>query len=162
MSCVDIRAVEFSSASQSETATTNGLPHAQTSAAGTAHATTILVVGAAGAAAGTIVLATAGTVAVALIGLGLAAAGTAVLYPTLLSLITAHVDEASRGAATSVVATTSYLGFLAGPVYVGRWSAAVGLSGAMLAVAALAAVLALLAWPALRTHHHIPASAGQE
>jgi len=121
------------------------------SALDTAHPTAVLVTGAAAAAAGTTVLATAGSVTVALIGLGLAAAGTAVLYPTLLSLATAQVDETARGAATSVVATIAYLGFLTGPVYVGRWAAAVGLPGAMLAVAALAAGLALLAWPALRT-----------
>jgi MFS family permease len=120
------------------------------SALGAAHPTRVLLIGAAAAAAGTTVLATAPSVTIALFGLGLAAAGTAVLYPTLLSLATAQVDEASRGAATSVVATTAYLGFLAGPVYVGRWSAAVGLPGAMLAVAALAAGLALLTWPALR------------
>ena len=122
------------------------------SAVDTRHATAILVTGGASAAAGTTVVAMAETVAVALSGLGLAAAGTAVLYPTLLSLVTAHVDGPARGRATSLVATTGYLGFLAGPIYVGRWSAAVGLSGAMLAVAALAALLALITWPALRTH----------
>lgn len=112
-----------------------------------AHSTAVLITGAITAAAGTAVLATAATVPVALAGVGLAAAGTAVLYPTLLSLVTAQVAETARGAAPSVVATFAYLGFLAGPVYVGRWSAAVGLPGAMLAVAALAAGLALLAWP---------------
>jgi MFS family permease len=116
-----------------------------------AHTTALLITGAITAAAGTTVLATAATVPIALAGLGLAAAGTAVLYPTLLSLVAAQVAETARGAATSVVATVAYLGFLAGPVYVGRWSAAVGLPGAMLAVAALGAGLALLAWPALRT-----------
>jgi hypothetical protein len=44
----------------------------------------------------------------------------------------------------------AYLGFIAGPVYVGIWAGAVGLPGAMLAVAALAAALALLAGAALR------------
>jgi hypothetical protein len=85
------------------------------SALGAAHPTGVLLIGAAAAAAGTTVLATGSSVSIALFGLGLAAAGTAVLYPTLLSLATAQVDEASRGAATSVVATTAYLGFLAGP-----------------------------------------------
>ena len=65
-------------------------------------------------------------------------AGTAVLFPTLLTLVAAHVEDAARGAATSVVTTVAYTGFLAGPVYVGRWAAAVNLPGAMLAVAALA------------------------
>jgi hypothetical protein len=42
----------------------------------------------------------------------------------------------------------SYLGFLLSPVYVGLWAEAVGLRGAMLAVAALAVSLFVLA-PAL-------------
>lgn len=49
-----------------------------------------------------------------------------------------------RGTATSIVATTGYLGFLAGPVYVGRFAEAGGLPTAMLAVAVLAANLAVL------------------
>jgi hypothetical protein len=81
----------------------------------------------------------------------LAAGGTAVLFPTLLNVLTARVDDAVRGTATSVVTTVSYLGFLAGPVYVGRWADAVGLPGAMLAVAALAVGLAVLAAATLRT-----------
>jgi MFS family permease len=115
-----------------------------------ASASTVLISGAITAAVGTTAVAAAGSVPIALIGLGLAAAGTAVLYPTLLSFVAAQVSEASRGAATSAVATVAYLGFLAGPVYVGRWSAAVGLPGAMLAVAALGVGLALVSWPALR------------
>jgi MFS family permease len=97
-------------------------------------------------------------VSIALAGLAVAAAGTAVLYPTLVGLVAGQADEAVRGAATSVVTTVAYLGFLAGPVYVGRWAAAVGLPGAMLAVAALAAGLALLTWPALRTITRTPSA----
>jgi MFS family permease len=115
-----------------------------------ARPTPVLVGGAATAAAGTALVAGAPGVPVALAGLALAAAGTAVLYPTLLGLVAGRVDESVRGAATSVVATVAYLGFLAGPVYVGRWAAATGLPGAMVAVAALAAALALLTRPALR------------
>ncbi len=114
------------------------------------HGIVVVIAGASAAAAGTVVVAIAPNVALALAGLGLAAAGTAVLYPTLLSLGMARVEEPARGTATSVVATTAYLGFLAGPAYVGGWSAAVGLPGAMLAVAAIAGALALLAWPGLR------------
>jgi MFS family permease len=117
----------------------------------TAHATLVLIAGAVAAAAGTVVVAGAPDVSIALTGLALAAAGTAVLYPTLLGLVAGQVDESARGTATSIVATVAYLGFLAGPVYVGRWAAAVGLPGAMVAVAALAAGLALVTWPALRT-----------
>jgi len=108
------------------------------SALRSAHATVVLIADAAVAAAGTTVVAIATAVPTALIGLGLAAAGTAVLFPTLLTLVAAHVEDAARGAATSVVTTVAYTGFLAGPVYVGRWAAAVNLPGAMLAVAALA------------------------
>jgi MFS family permease len=117
----------------------------------TAYATAVLITGATAAAAGTTLEARATNASIALAGIGLAAAGTAVLYPTLLGLVAGKVDETVRGAATSVVSTVAYLGFLAGPVYVGRWAAAVGLPGAMVAVAAVAAGLALVTRPALRT-----------
>jgi MFS family permease len=77
-----------------------------------------------------------------LLGLGTAAAGTAVLFPTLLGVLTARVPEHARGTATSIVTTVAYLGFLAAPVYVGRWAEIAGLRGAMFALAALAAALA--------------------
>jgi MFS family permease len=110
----------------------------------------VMVAGSALAAAGTAIVAGAGGVPVGLAGLALAAAGTAALFPTLMSVLTATVPDERRGAATSVVSTVAYLGFLAGPVYVGTWAGAVGLPGAMLAVAGLAAGLALLAGAALR------------
>lgn len=116
----------------------------------TTYLSAILITGATAAAAGTTLVARAPSVSIALAGLALAAGGTAVLYPTLLGLVAGQVDETVRGAATSVVATVAYLGFLAGPVYVGLWAAAVGLRGAMAAVAAVAAGLALLTSPALR------------
>ena len=97
------------------------------------------------AAVGTCALAVAPSVDLGLLALAGAAAGTAVLFPTLLSVLTSRVPEGTRGAATSVVAAIAYLGFLAGPVYVGRWADAVELPGAMLALAALAAALAALA-----------------
>ena len=110
----------------------------------------LLTAGALLAAVGTAVLAAASTLAVALAGLGLAAAGTAVLFPTLLVVLTGGVPDGLRGTATSAVTTVAYLGFLAGPAYVGAWADSVGLAGAMIAVAGLAAVLALLAPVALR------------
>ena len=67
------------------------------------------------------------------------------LFPTLIVVLTARVPDRVRGTATSAVTTVAYLGFLAGPAYVGAWADAVGLPGAMLAVAALALVLAALA-----------------
>ena len=76
--------------------------------------------------------------------IALAAAGTAVLFPMILSVVSSRVDEANRGRATSTASTVAYLGFLLGPSYVGFWSDAVGLRGAMLAVACLGALLLLL------------------
>jgi MFS family permease len=104
----------------------------------------VIVAGSALAAAGTAALSAATSVAVGLAGLALAATGLAALFPTLMSIVTATTPEWRRGAATSVVTTVAYLGFLAGPVYVGAWAGAVGLRGAMLAVAGLAVGLAVL------------------
>ncbi|NEA21772.1 MFS transporter [Actinomadura bangladeshensis] len=113
-----------------------------------AHARTVLLAGASAAASGALVIATAPTLFIAALGLAAAAAGTAVLFPTLLGVVSANVDESRRGRATSVVTAVSYLGFLVGPVYVGLWAEAVGLRGAMVAVAALAVLLFALT-PAL-------------
>jgi MFS family permease len=103
-----------------------------------AHARTVLLAGALAAAAGTALIAAAPTLFIAGLGLAVAAAGTAVLFPTLVGVVSRNVDESRRGRATSIVTTVSYLGFLVGPVYVGLWADAVGLRGAMVAVAALA------------------------
>jgi predicted MFS family arabinose efflux permease len=115
----------------------------------------VLVGGAVLAGAGTALVAATDTLAVALAGLALAAAGTAVLFPTLIVVLTARVPDRVRGTATSAVTTVAYLGFIAGPAYVGAWADAVGLPGAMLAVAALALVLATLAAATVRSR--IPA-----
>jgi MFS family permease len=120
-------------------------------AVGSRHATTVLVSGAVTAAAGTALVSVATAVPMVLLGLALAAAGTAVLFPMLMGVVAAHVGETARGRATSVVTTVAYLGFLAGPVYVGRWADTAGLPGAMVAVAALALALAVLTWPSLRS-----------
>jgi MFS family permease len=79
-----------------------------------------------------------------------------VLFPTLIVVLTARVPDRLRGTATSTVTTIAYLGFIAGPAYVGAWADAVGLPGAMLAVAALALVLATLA--AVSVRRRIPSS----
>jgi MFS family permease len=112
------------------------------------HAHTVLLVGALGAAAGAAIIAAASTLLIAGVGLAVAAAGTAVLFPTLVGVASRNLDEDHRGRATAVVTTVSYLGFLLGPVYVGLWADAVGLRGAMVAVAALAVGLFVLT-PAL-------------
>lgn len=117
---------------------------------GIAHPAAVVTAGAMLAAAGTAVLAGATTLTAGLAGLAIAAVGTAVLYPTLVSALSAHLPVAARGSAISVVATIAYAGFLAGPVYVGRFAAAGGLPTAMIAVVALAAALAAAAPFALR------------
>jgi MFS family permease len=120
-----------------------------------AHARTVLVLGAVVAAAGAAVIARAPSVPVALAGLILAAAGTAALFPTLLSIVSRNVVESSRGRATSIVTVVSYLGFLLGPVYVGLWASATGLRGAMIAVAALGLALAALTIPLLALSRYV-------
>lgn len=125
---------------------------------GSRHPAAVLLLGGACAVAGTALVATSGRLAVALAGLAVAAAGTAVLYPTLIAAALAPVPDAWRGRATSRVATTAYLGFLAGPVIVGRIASAASLRTALLAVAALAAAFTLLAAPAARgVRAHAPA-----
>ncbi|MBT2534157.1 MFS transporter [Arthrobacter sp. ISL-48] len=109
-----------------------------------AYATRALILGAAAASAGAAMLSAAPDLIVALIGLAVAAAGTAVLYPTLLGIVSRSTEEATRGRTTSLLTTISYLGFLLGPVYVGLWSEAAGLRAAMAAIAALCAVLLAL------------------
>jgi MFS family permease len=108
------------------------------------HARTVLAAGSAAAIAGAVILAVAPSLAFSVVGLMTAAAGTAVLFPTILGVMSARVEETHRGRATSTVTTVAYLGFLLSPAYVGFWSGAVGIRGAMLAVAALGALLLLL------------------
>ncbi|WP_306204167.1 MFS transporter [Actinoplanes sp. RD1] len=122
------------------------------------HPGAVLVAGGAAAVAGTATVAAAASPALALTGLAVAAAGTAVLYPTLIGAGLAHVPGAARGRATSRVATTAYLGFLAGPVYVGFVASHGGLRGAFLAVAVLAALFTVLAAPVVKVtgDAHIP------
>lgn len=122
------------------------------------HPTAILLGGGALATAGSAVLATAPSVAVALVGLVLAALGTATLFPTLLSRSLRGTDPTQHGRATSAVATTAYLGFLLGPAYVGLLADSTDLRGALLGVAALAAVFTVAAapisaWAARRVHN---------
>ena len=111
------------------------------------HPFRLVALGAATAAAGTATLSSAETPALGILGLAVAAA--AVLFPTLLAVATAEASETERGAATSLVTTVAYLGFLAGPAYVGAWAGAAGLPAAMLALAGLALCLAVLAYPVL-------------
>jgi predicted MFS family arabinose efflux permease len=110
----------------------------------------VLLTGSTVAAGGTILLATATTRVTALIGLALAAGGTAVLFPTILSVATAQVGDERRGRVTSLITMVAYLGFVLSPVYVGWWSEATSLPGAMIAVAGLAGLLTILTVPVMR------------
>ena len=110
----------------------------------------LLVTGGAVACAGSLVLATSTTVAIALLGLGIAALGTATLFPTLLSTSLRDVAPGRRGRATSVISTTAYLGFLLGPAYVGLLAEQVGLRGAVVGIAALAVVFTVTGGPISR------------
>lgn len=110
----------------------------------TRHARALLIVGAAVATAGAALLAFAPTLPLALAALALAAAGGAVLFPTLLGIVSRAVPEERRGRATSAVTVVAYTGFLAGPAYVGLTADLAGLRGAMIAVGALTALMALL------------------
>ncbi|MEU6077444.1 MFS transporter [Micromonospora sp. NPDC047074] len=121
------------------------------------HPTAMLLGGGALATAGSAILATAPSIAVALTGLVLAALGTATLFPTLLSRSLRDTDPAQHGRATSAVAATAYLGFLLGPAYVGLLAESTDLRGALVGVAALALVFTLAAapisaWAARRGH----------
>jgi MFS family permease len=115
----------------------------------------IVILGSVAAAAGALVIAVSPTIPIAILGLIVAAAGTAALYPTMLSLVSRGVDEHHRGTATAIVTTVSYLGFLLGPVYVGLWSDAAGLRAALVAVALLGVALAVLSMPLLRLAGYI-------
>lgn len=110
----------------------------------------VVLGGALTAGAGSLTIAGAPDLGTALAGLVLSGAGTAVLFPTLVGLVSRNVEESRRGRATSVVGTVAYLGFLLGPVYIGAWSGVAGLRGAMAADACLSGVLFLLAVPLLR------------
>lgn len=110
----------------------------------------LLTGGAIAAAAGTLLLAAAPSMPIALTGLALAATGTSVLFPTLLSRSLREVPDGSRGRATSMISTTAYLGFVFGPAYVGFLAGLLGLRGAMVGVAVLAVGFAILAPAATR------------
>ncbi|MDN4641401.1 MFS transporter [Agreia sp. PsM10] len=121
----------------------------------------LLAGGAIVAVAGTVLIAAAEDIATALLGLALAAAGTSVLFPTLLSQAVRGATDDLRGSTTSVIATTAYIGFLLGPVYVGLLSSTTGLRGAMIGVATLVAAFAVLAPLVLRLRALAPAEAPQ-
>jgi MFS family permease len=107
----------------------------------------VLCLGGLAAAAGTLLLATSTTVSLAILGVVLAAAGTAVCFPTLLGIVAAHTAKQVRGRVVSAVSSVAYLGFLFGPVVVGGFSAGFGLRVGLGAIAGLAAVFTVLVIP---------------
>lgn len=95
------------------------------------------------AAGGTVLAATAPTVAMALIGIGLAGAGTSICAPTLLARAARAVPEHRHGAAIGTVTTLGYLGFGVAPALVGLVSRALSLRWALGSVAAAAVLIAV-------------------
>jgi MFS family permease len=80
---------------------------------------------------GAVVVAVAGSPAVALVGLVVAGAGTSVLAPVLYSAVGAHAAPGRQGADLAAVAVVGYVGFVAGPPLVGAISAATSLPFAL-------------------------------
>jgi predicted MFS family arabinose efflux permease len=102
----------------------------------------LVAAGAALAAAGTLISATAPTTAVALAGIALAGLGTSVCAPVLISLAGARAEPSARASAVSIVTTLAYVGFLVGPAAVGLLASALSLRAALVVMAGLALVLA--------------------
>lgn len=119
------------------------------------HPIALLLTGGAVATTGSIVLATAPNAPTGLLGLALAATGTAVLLPTLLSHSLRHIEPARRGRATSAITATAYLGFLLGPAYVGLLADLAGLRPAIIGVAALALGFTIAVAPASRVAQRV-------
>ncbi len=105
---------------------------------------TLIATGAAVAAAGTALAASAPGVPLGVAGILIAGLGTSVCAPTIISLAGAAAPPALRGAAVSTVTTIAYLGFLVGPAAVGGIAAATDLETSLTVVAGLAALLAVV------------------
>lgn len=104
-----------------------------------------VVVGVAGAllAVGVLVVASAPTTLVALIGLVVAGAGTSVLAPVFYSAVGARAAAGRQGADLATVTALGYVGFVAGPPLVGLVSAAASLPVALGSLAVVAAAIAV-------------------
>ena len=116
----------------------------------------IVAVGGVLIAAGSLLLALAGSPAVALVGIVIVGAGTSVLAPTLFSAVGARSVAGRQGGDLAAVSALGYLGFVAGPPLVGLISGAtslpvsLGLLG-VLGLALAAAAPAVLRAPTLVT-----------
>lgn len=81
--------------------------------------------------AGALILATAASAGVALVGLVVAGAGASVMAPVLYSAVGARAADGRQGADLATVTALGYAGFVAGPPLVGLVSAASSLPTAL-------------------------------
>ncbi|MEO6350538.1 MAG: MFS transporter [Candidatus Limnocylindrales bacterium] len=88
---------------------------------------------------------------IALASVALAGAGIALVAPALYGRAGRAAVSRDRAAAIARLTSFGYTGFLVGPPIVGATAEAIGLRGAFLAVAALAALLAIGGYFALRS-----------
>jgi sugar phosphate permease len=103
----------------------------------------LLAFGAVVAASGLVLAATSPSIPIAVAGFFLGGAGISVGAPALFGAAGRGALEAERGSALASVTTVSYLGFLAGPPFLGAVAGAADLRVGMAALAGLAALLAL-------------------
>ena len=108
-------------------------------------AQTLVRVGALVAGTGTVAAAWATAVPMALAGIAVTGAGTAVCAPSLFSLAGRGVDAGRRGSVIGTVTTLAYLGFVLSPAVVGLLARATSLRVALGSVALAALLLAVLA-----------------
>ena len=114
----------------------------------------MLLVGALLGGLGCLIFALSGTLAPALTGIFVGAAGVSILAPTALSLAGRIAGPERRGAAVATVGVIAYSGFFVGPALIGLVSDGFGLRAAILVLAACAGpviALALAIRPPLRS-----------
>ena len=105
----------------------------------------MLLVGALLGGLGCLVFALSGSLATALAGIFVGAAGVSVLAPTALSLAGRLAGPERRGAAVATVGVIAYGGFFVGPALIGFVSQGFGLRAAILVLAACAGPVIALA-----------------
>jgi MFS family permease len=93
---------------------------------------------------GLVVAASAHALPTAVLGFFLGGVGISVAAPTIFGAAGRGAPEEERGSAVSSVTTVAYLGFLAGPPFIGAVSGAQGLRVGIAVLAAIAALLAVM------------------
>lgn len=101
-------------------------------------------------AAGSVLLAAAGSPPVALAGIVIVGCGTSVLAPTLFSAVGSRSEPGRQGVDLAAVSALGYLGFVAGPPLVGLISGATSLPVSLGLLGVLGLVLAAAAPAVLR------------